>query len=398
MATTKPGPEVTLLMDIMEEAWKRLKPLIHTEVRKASKGRSLRDTERLLLLSGQQLFCSQYDKLLDADIQLRGELRQPKEFTSRASVERCAHRFLCRSYKCLQSFADFYLRHMKKSKQADDHLLLVRSQFKQAQDMAQRLILGKLMLSPEQGINCRRQSCESVDHFHSVDRLTWPSHQRQLEQNIPLPSKTAITFRDFNVSIPTHEPVLDGCFASLMDALGKSLKYANEMVPPFPLKDDAELIEDLEDDIFSEDLPDALCTVAHAILTQFELASNQLRLGIILPGGSQVFWPELTNAQYATKVRSVYIKANYAVENKTTMLSFLPVKTEARPKNAQLTQTVEFEQLPPEIRNMIYGYILDRESQANFPRRQPPIALTSRLVHKEVMSLLFKKYGWFVMI
>ena len=110
-----------------------------------------------------------------------------------------------------------------------------------------------------------------------------------------------------------------------------------------------------------------------------------------------MFWPELPISRYAAKLKALYIKANFSVENKTTMLSFVPVKTEPRAKTSTpLKQTVEFGQLPPGIRNMIYEFILDDIRDRHLPSRQPPMALTCQLVHKEMMSLLFKKYRYFV--
>lgn len=45
---------------------------------------------------------------------------------------------------------------------------------------------------------------------------------------------------------------------------------------------------------------------------------------------------------------------------------------------------------------MIYRNVLNELDNDSLPRRKPMFALTCKLVNREIMSLLFQKYGRFV--
>ena len=79
-----------------------------------------------------------------------------------------------------------------------------------------------------------------------------------------------------------------------------------------------------------------------------------------------------------------------------TFYRFQAIEELPRVKEADVVQTVHFVDLPAEIRNMIYLEILEAGDNEKLPRRQPMLSLTCRLANKELLSLLFKRYGWFV--
>jgi hypothetical protein len=96
----------------------------------------------------------------------------------------------------------------------------------------------------------------------------------------------------------------------------------------------------------------------------------------------------------------VFIKANEIVSRTDTGYEFDPVRQGPYLTELEITHTLHFVDLPPEIRNMIYNQILAEDgvpqNKDRMRQKQPPISLTCRLVNKEVMSLFLQKCGYFV--
>ena len=141
---------------------------------------------------------------------------------------------------------------------------------------------------------------------------------------------------------------------------------------------------------------EALATIGLALAKVLRMKAPNHILAIILPGGSRVFYPQ-TDIEGTLDV--VCIKMYQRMSDERAPYSFQAVKRgRSKYERRRDPQTKAFLDLPAEIRNMIYEQILlqeeDEEDSSRIPRRPPAISHTCRTVNKEILSLLFLKYGW----
>ena len=138
----------------------------------------------------------------------------------------------------------------------------------------------------------------------------------------------------------------------------------------------------------------ALAKIGHEVQGALERQDR----AYIVPGGSQIYWPEGRSGD--GNVELVFIKATELISKTDPGYKFELVRQGPYFTELEITQTIHFVDLPAEIRNMIYNQILVEDvvphNKDRMRQRQPPISLTCRLANKEIMSLLFQKYGWFV--
>ena len=161
----------------------------------------------------------------------------------------------------------------------------------------------------------------------------------------------------------------------------------------------AYVAKDLKVSLREGNLPLVLAKIGTELMKLlYEYPSNAAyTLGIILPGGSKVFYPSLATE---TEDPTIHIKATYNFANRHMPYIFQGVDFEDLIDEDDDVQTMQFLDLPPETRNMIYEIILlqiaGNRTGGGMLRRQPALSCTCRTVNKEMMSPVWQKYGWLV--
>jgi hypothetical protein len=223
-----------------------------------------------------------------------------------------------------------------------------------------------------------------------------------LEKQFPPASRPAITFRDFQLEVLPSKNVRAMHLHSALAAVEESVRCTYSKSDSFTVADHQIKIRDIGIALVTGNLAEALATIGYEIQNALREKDREYTLGIILPGASQIFWPELRKHGERKcvfiKVREVILTHRIGMQTIMTKdCKFEPAKQGRMFEGVELVQTVHFVDLPPEIRNMIYNRILERDgvpqNKDRMRQKQPPMSLTCRLVNKEMMSLLFQKYG-----
>ena len=266
-----------------------------------------------------------------------------------------------------------------------------------AEDVAHLAIYDDPLKLPSLDWNCDDDgACTAEDHFHTPDGLVWPRCESGLEKSLSHASAPQIAFRNFQLQILSECALPSNSLWCAIWATRKSVKctYGKEerlITKNFRFRDVDNILK-------KRKLPKALAKIGHEVQGALRQVDRAYKLGIILPGGSHIFWPEGRFGHGSVKL--VFIKASEIVSERNSDYRFEPVRQGPYFTELEITQTIHFVDLPAEIRNMIYNQILVEDvvphNKDRMRQRQPPISLTCRLANKEIMSLLFQKYGWFV--
>ena len=169
-----------------------------------------------------------------------------------------------RSCKFLWKEAVFYTLLLENEEQDGNYQKLLHSQLQHFIDMARRFSWARLRRLPDEDINCQlgdNSDWKSKDYFHSTDELTVPSHQQQLEQEIPLRSTMGVVFRDFKFVGPPHHSH-NSHFASFVDTIEASMTHANITLPYRLRWKHKGVLALLERVRWRKDCPTAVVTVA----------------------------------------------------------------------------------------------------------------------------------------
>ncbi|KAK4894964.1 hypothetical protein LTR27_006831 [Elasticomyces elasticus] len=144
-------------------------------------------------------------------------------------------------------------------------------------------------------------------------------------------------------------------------------------------------------------LPGLLACVGFYAWMHYRRSVPDFRLGIISPGTSEIFW--LGGSGNRSTRNSVCIQAEYACKDGDLTYRFLgiyDVMYISPAVSGSSDQTVQFLDMPAELRNRIYEHYLDMQAETSLPKKQPALSLACRQVNKELLGLLFKRHAWIV--
>ncbi|KAK5713178.1 hypothetical protein LTR15_011541 [Elasticomyces elasticus] len=245
-----------------------------------------------------------------------------------------------------------------------------------------------------------RRMCGSGDHVHDEEGLIWPNDARALEgRHLVTTSRTvpSIAFRDFRYKIIRPQPASDNALQSAVDAMERTITKAHQWPERASISLGVEECAAVEAraNQFNRSLPGLLACVGFYAWMHYRRSVPEFRLGIISPGTSEIFWLGGSTSMRNT----VYIQAEYACKDGQPTYRFLGIDQVIHTNPAlpgSSDQTVEFLDLPAELRNRIYGYYIDAQPAVTMPNRQPALSLACRQVNKELLGLLFKKHAWIV--
>lgn len=292
-----------------------------------------------------------------------------------------------------------------------------------------------------------RQRCR---HIHMKDGLIWPMSDLHVERQLTAFDKPTVTFRSFKYeTVPQDDNDEEGITSydsayRAIHALSWGEPYVRDYGLSWEQSDDGRVyglswgepynerhyvlsyresengrdygpwgvegVAKRAEDAACEDrrkLPQALAYIGLHALVVLRRQRPELELGIILPGGSQIFWPSKSHSGGGDS-HAVYIKASEEYVGNETAYHFNAVKLLPPTANEDIhQQTLPFLNLAAEIRNKIYEMVLDNESDATeearrkkkeLRRQQSALSITCRQVNKEMMSLLFRRQKIFVCI
>lgn len=214
---------------------------------------------------------------------------------------------------------------------------------------------------------------------------------------MPVGTAPIIKWRKFKYKIAPDDGMNYGNTTSACDAVEKSIWMAYGEVFKVRVKH-ARYEGSWDDSLDQGRRSEALARIALDVQEALNTGAVVYDLGIILPGGSRIFFPASPQRE---NVRTVYIKMkeNYGIDDPAFTFEAVAA-LQPSSSNQDSPQTVAFLDLSPEIRNMIYKNILVNDEDLvlpeRLPKRQPPMTLTCKEINKEILSLLWQKYGWFV--
>lgn len=367
---------------------------IQRDIMKAATDRSLRDTDRLLLNATQYQCTVSMEGLRVAESCVRKMAASPMTSHERDTEEERVYRFTIRSYNIVRPHIQQSLLSISKSPLFGEHNIeVLRERLLRARRMLERTV--DMTRKPESyHWTCHLHSysahCAHVGHFHTSDGLVWPNHDEDILEFVPLPSLPALTFRDCKYhplpALSTWDHFLD----SLCNAVAASSLHKRGKISRLSHTFGRALAEEK---FGKEGWPE--CIESTTLMTFGDPADEDepVHLGILLPGSSQFFLPHGLPT-WSTRGDAVIIETcERKIEGKRCY-RFRPIAVARLFQDT--TQTVRFVDLPAEIRNMIYAQILEQEESHTFSHRQPAMSLTCRLANEELLSLLFKKRGWFM--
>lgn len=392
------------MISTMDKAWDLL-DIVHVAIQEVAKQSSPDDSTTLLFRSSAHLFRLKLESIRNTANHTRSILDRKDQTAPWDSAEERAHRFLSRSDENIVAICDVFENMVnqlvvpKFIKDCFGKTILA------ANEMAESVAIEDPLDPPSAWWECvdDPKTCIATDHFHARDRRQWPTNLSTLEKQFQLASRSDVTFRDFQlVVLPATNPGATNLLSAIA-AAQESVRCTHSVSANFRSTYRYGKAADIQAILQKGQLLEALTHIGHETQRILRAKDDAYTLGIILPGGSEILWPEVREAG---KGKSVIIKVREAmVDNPGSVDSgknykFDPVKEGRKFKGAQMNQTVNFVDLPAEVRNMIYNEILVKggvsANKGRMPEKQPPISLTCRLVNKEIMSLLFHKYGWFV--
>ena len=386
-------------LDIMREAWTAFE-LLQGELHKEGAVLLTEDEDVLLLYASDEDFKYKIDLIrglqlavtIDANASVNSPLwntRQDKFF-----------RFLKRTSENFEALVDGYQHLAERLRDSGSSLTLATTSFTALKNMVCNLVFARRFVPPSWSWSCHlSQSCALTDHFHGEDYTMWPMHDASLEKEIPIGSAPTIDRREFEykpVVCPSHCRNSESAANALEESvslLGCEESFTATIAPAF--------IANKIEPFFKKDKPlQSLAAIGFELsrLLRSRMHDGLYTLGIILPGGSRVFRPR---SAYDADEVLVYIKANEHRTNGRIAYIFDAVTEGEDNFERSDQQTKQFLDLPPEIRNMIYRYILlqtDVELCGGHrkPYQQPAILQTCRTVNKEMTTLALQKYGWLV--
>ncbi|KAK5121874.1 hypothetical protein LTR85_004445 [Meristemomyces frigidus] len=263
-----------------------------------------------------------------------------------------------------------------------------------------------------------KSSDKCKGHLHTHEGLIWAEQDRDIEKRLIAYDEPAITFRDFQYTIVQHEHEGGTKYGSALRAMAHALSggkpqrgqlYATFCHNAKAIGAEREVRKN------TKRLPEALACIGFQALVSHRREHPGPELGIILPGGSEVFWPSKTLIPRPHE--TIYIKVVEKQADGETAYIFHAVNVLPRAKGGQMEpQTLSFLDIPAEIRNDIYEAVLDLQEATpgivfkggryliqnrnrtadKRSERQPALSLTCRQVNKELMSLVFKRQKIFV--
>lgn len=311
--------------------------------------------------------------------------------------ERC-YRFLTRSLDCFDTLLSSFLLLVRK---IEAHNKSPSNHVEGLQAMANGLVRRRLY-APISSIMACNMSCHTQlnqDHLHTPDNLVWPFQELEIEKLVPTGSAPSIEWRDFYYETLDATDLPDQCTSAFVAALETIMVAEGPWIDIMSDTLDTYWWESAEGLLEQKKFTEALASMTLEI-SKF-LHAHKYDIGVILPGGSQVFYPSANRR--AGNFVMIYIKVNEDLGDKDTRFRFLPVEKGEHfsARTDPPTQTIKFLELPPEIRNVIYEGVLSRDTEdatslQSLPRKQPALALTCRAVNEEFLSLLWRKHGWLV--
>ena len=389
-----------MMMSTMEEAW-RLLENIQTAFNSMLDKPAVDDETKLLLFTARRLMKSKLDKIRDAQRDTIDTLYdEPAPDSVLSTAEEKTYRFLDRSYGNFIRYQQFYAGLMDVVPFCSSTRDSLTMQLNSADSLGDAVMCDDPLTSESLSWDCFEDSldCDDETHFHACDEMIWPMASSKAEKKLPLASTPVIKFRDFQtVVLGQHDDSvsnLESAIIATKKAVGSS--HGETVCLNFGKTTRSHI-----DDLIKTGPPQAaLAKMATKIQAALKEADRTYQLGILLPGCSQVFWPEWSLFQDLTEAKRVLIQARELKYGATTTFRFDAAVEGMKLKEVEIVQTIHFVDLPAEIRNMIYGHIMDQEgvrsTAGHIIRKQPAISRTCRSVNKEMLSLLFQRYGWMV--
>lgn len=367
-----------------------------TDIEEAAAQRSLRDTDKLVLSATHNLFVQSMRSIEATELPSPFAIATFRDASWDCEEERY-YRYIVRCCNIILPYVVCFSRIWCPNKD-----LAIDKLFKhlfRAQDMCERL-LESLKSPVSYSWPCRFQNGKRTahycsNHFHTTDGLIWPLHEAKTERDLTELELPDITFRDFKYMILPGDNPGAHSIVSARKAVQRAQESKQGRVPhPGPISyGHLKVINEASTN--RAKLPEALAVIGMEIQTAFARNDTNFHLGIILPGGSEIFWPQMPKSQNA-RLSAVFIKAYENLADRMTTYKFQPVEVLSKIKGEEVTQTMHFVDLPPVVRNMIYTNILADEDIHAQPHRQPAVMLTCRQVNKDVVALLLRKWKWFV--
>ncbi|KAK4543085.1 hypothetical protein LTR36_005862 [Oleoguttula mirabilis] len=251
---------------------------------------------------------------------------------------------------------------------------------------------------------------ERVSHIRTHDGLIWSKKDRDIEKHLTAYAEPAATFRDFKYTVMLDERGGTSSYGSALRAITLALSgdkpqdwqlFANWL--PNVRARNAETLARKD----SRRLPEALACIGFQAMEFHRRRHPNLEVGIILPGGSEIFWPSKSEPEGQNR-KVVFIKACENSIKDGAAYNFDAVRTLPQVQDGTAEgQIVPFLSLPAEIRNAIYDLVLTGEEEVEEatrdtvrpkrmvdrkraleverrPKWQPALSLTCRQVNKEL--------------
>jgi hypothetical protein len=382
-----------MLLEIMSEGWSYLERT-QRDLAGTVAVLQLDDTEILRFHTANLLFKEMLRQISNERIRL-GDLNETTTSPAWDTRNEKCFRFLYRSLDNFGSFVQTY-QDIIFQLPADDCIRSLQSHLRGAETLVRKLIRPGLPKVKSLYWDCNSESdCSADDHVHTADHLVWPSREAALK--MPIGTEPFIEWRDFKYNTISVPRVSFGSFSYAIEAVRESLAYEyNASVDLYSRAISNGSMEVVKVLLNEWKFLEALAAIGFELSEALRADSEFYELGIILPGGSQIFFPSSTQRE---EVRNVYIEMIEDLSDKVLPFKFHRVNVIEASKEQGNKQTVEFLDLPPEVRSMIYELVLENDTNRRrdrTPAQQPTLALTCRAVNKEIMSLFFRRYGWIV--
>lgn len=314
-ATMASPKELEMLLDAMIEAWRyfeRIQPDLN------SKAVSLQsdDTDALVVHATDVLFRRTIRQLRSLSNPVT-DFEEDEMPSWNTADERC-YRFVVRSMNCFDSFARIYFNFAFDEDKPSDPAL--KSHLHGADRLVEFLVRRRLPDVQPSSWDCRAgASCDAEDHVHSVDNLIWPSDDSWFEKTIPVETEPCVEWRRFKYkTMPVPEVGFDS-LTSAVRALRESLvlEYEASYGKSFDLHHmesyDWSSKASVRKLLHKRQVREAIVAIGIKLSDVLRADWMVYNLGIILPGGSQIFHPFSCDHERA---RHVYIKM-YEVYSKS---------------------------------------------------------------------------------